>query len=53
LQIVGALRYSNAFNGPQISVVLYLLNAAGVFMLSGLALAFGAVARFLGQPNAR
>jgi hypothetical protein len=52
LQVVGALRYAGAFDGPAVAAILYLLNAIGVFMFSALTWLFGAWARFLAKPNA-
>jgi hypothetical protein len=52
LQVVGALRYGGAFDGPVLSAMLYLLNAIGVFMFSALTWMFGAWATFLAKPNA-
>ncbi len=53
LQVVGALRYVHAFDGPVLVGLLYLLNAIGVFMFSGLAWTFGAWARLQASANAR
>ena len=52
-QVLGALRYAGAFNGPGLSGVLYLLNAIGVFMFSALTWVYGAWARYLARANAR
>jgi len=52
-QVLGALRYAGAFNGPGFSGVLYLLNAIGVFMFSALTWVYGAWARYLARANAR
>jgi hypothetical protein len=41
LQMTGALRYANAFDGPVICAALYLLNAMGVFWFSAVTLVFG------------
>jgi hypothetical protein len=41
LQLIGGLRYANAFDGPLISAALYLLNAIGVFWFSAATLLFG------------
>jgi hypothetical protein len=52
LQVLGALRYAGAFDGPTLAAVLYLLNAISVFMVSALTWMFGAWARYLTQPHA-
>jgi hypothetical protein len=40
LQLTGALRFANAFDGPVIGAALYLLNAMGVFWFSAVTLLF-------------
>jgi len=52
-QVLGALRYAGAFNGPGLAGVLYLLNAIGVFMFSALTWVYGAWAGYLARANAR
>jgi hypothetical protein len=51
LQVLGALRYAQAFDGPLLAAGLYLLDAIGVFMFSALAWVVGAWAQFLAKPN--
>src|SRR5262245_59869676 len=52
LQVMGALRYTGAFNGPVLAAGLYLLNAMSVFAFSALAWVFGAWSSFLARPRA-
>jgi hypothetical protein len=53
LQLTGALRLANAFDGPVISAALYLLNAMGVFWFSAATLLFGSGRRLPAPAPAR
>ena len=51
-QMLGALRFVGAFDGPTLAAGLYLLNVVGVFAFSALTWMIGAWARYLAQPHA-
>ena len=53
LQLTGALRFANAFDGPVISAAFYLLNAMGVFWFSAVTLLFGSGRRLTAAAPAK